>query len=127
MQCILVLSIIAVLAGSALAQSTTDGAIGGTLYDASDAVVLNATVTVNNNGINAEQTVTTDASGYYHVTELQPIFARVPGEHAVAKLLRRGMREDRGGRPRAARGARIRRGTPAGRIEFPGPKGLAVV
>ena len=57
---------------SGLAQSTTDGAIGGTVYDANGAVVPSATVTVHNNGTNAEQRITTDASGYYRVRQLQP-------------------------------------------------------
>ncbi|HEY2169371.1 MAG TPA: carboxypeptidase-like regulatory domain-containing protein, partial [Candidatus Angelobacter sp.] len=52
------------------AQSTTDGAIGGTVYDTNGAVVANATVTVHNNGTNAEQKVTADASGYYRVSKL---------------------------------------------------------
>jgi hypothetical protein len=59
------------------AQSTTDGAIGGTVYDASGAVVPNAQVAVHNNGTNAELTVTTDASGNYRVTRLQPGLYRV--------------------------------------------------
>src|ERR1051326_2494268 len=54
------------------AQSTTDGAIGGTVYDSTGAVVANAKITVHNNGTNAEQTITSDASGYYRVTGLQP-------------------------------------------------------
>ena len=54
------------------AQSTTDGAIAGTIYDPHGAVLPNATVVVHNNGTNAEQTVTTDASGYFRVTKLQP-------------------------------------------------------
>ncbi len=54
-----------------VAQSTTDGAIGGTIYDSSGAVVPNAKVTVHNNGTNAEQSVASDASGYYRVTGLQ--------------------------------------------------------
>jgi hypothetical protein len=53
------------------AQSTTDGAIGGTVYDTNGAVVTNAKVVVRNNGTNAEQTVAADASGYYRVTKLQ--------------------------------------------------------
>ncbi len=59
-------------ANSLFAQSTTDGAIGGTVYDASGARIPSATVTVRNNSTNAEQTVTTDESGYYRVTKLQP-------------------------------------------------------
>ena len=53
------------------AQSTTDGAIGGTVYDSTGAVVANAKVSVHNNGTNAEQIATSDASGYYRVTGLQ--------------------------------------------------------
>jgi hypothetical protein len=55
-----------------VAQSTTDGAIGGTVYDSHDAVVANAKITVRNNGTNAEKSVTTDNSGYYRITTLQP-------------------------------------------------------
>jgi len=54
------------------AQSTTGGAIGGTVYDPVGAAVPSAKVTVHNNATNAEQTVTTDDSGYYRVTSLQP-------------------------------------------------------
>jgi hypothetical protein len=60
------------LCGSALAQSTTDGAIGGTVYDVNGAVVPNAAVVVHNNGTNAEQRIATDSSGYYRVRALQP-------------------------------------------------------
>src|SRR5262249_52334466 len=55
-----------------LAQSTTQGAIGGTVYDTNGAVVPNAQVVVHNNGTNAEQTVTTDAAGNYRVNALEP-------------------------------------------------------
>lgn len=54
------------------AQSTTDGAIGGTVYDSSGAVVPNVTVTVRNNGTNFEQSTTTDNTGYFQVLKLQP-------------------------------------------------------
>src|SRR5215467_82209 len=57
---------------SALAQSTTDGAIGGTVYDPSGAVVPNVAITVHNNGTNAEQTVVSDATGAYRVIHLAP-------------------------------------------------------
>ena len=56
----------------AIAQSTTEGAIGGTVYDAGGAVVPNASVVVHNNGTNAETRVTTDSSGYYRANQLQP-------------------------------------------------------
>ena len=54
------------------AQSTTDGAIGGTVYDTNGAVVANAKVVVHNKGTNAETTITTDGSGYFRINKLQP-------------------------------------------------------
>jgi carboxypeptidase family protein/TonB-dependent receptor-like protein len=60
------------LAEGALAQSTTDGAIAGTVLDPSGAAVPNAKVTVKNHGTNAEETVTTDDTGYFRVGKLQP-------------------------------------------------------
>jgi hypothetical protein len=53
------------------AQSTTDGAIGGTVYDSTGAVVPNAKISVHNHETNAEQSVTSDASGYYRITNLR--------------------------------------------------------
>jgi Carboxypeptidase regulatory-like domain len=60
------------LPSAMLAQSTTQGGIVGTVFDPTGAVVPNATVVVHNNGTNAEKTVTTDASGFYRLTNLQP-------------------------------------------------------
>ena len=57
---------------TAFAQSTTEGAISGTIYDPQGAVVAGATVTVRNNGTNQEQTATTDSTGYFRVTKLSP-------------------------------------------------------
>jgi outer membrane receptor protein involved in Fe transport len=57
---------------SASAQSTTDGAIAGTVYDPSGAVLPNVKIVVKNNGTNEEQTTATDDSGYYRVGKLQP-------------------------------------------------------
>jgi len=54
------------------AQTAVDGAIGGTVLDTSGAVVPNASVTVHNNGTNAEQTAVADASGYFRVIHLVP-------------------------------------------------------
>src|SRR5690242_5903444 len=66
-----VLALLVMMCGALIyAQSTTDVAIGGTVYDTSGAVVANAKVVVHNNGTNAEQTVTSDASGYYRVSKL---------------------------------------------------------
>jgi hypothetical protein len=60
------------LVSTARAQSTTDGAIGGTVFDATGAVVPGATVVVHNNGTNLDQTLTTDTSGFYKAIKLTP-------------------------------------------------------
>src|ERR1700679_94434 len=54
------------------AQSSTQGAIAGTVEDATEAVIPNATITVHNNGTNAEQKYTADASGYFKDPLLEP-------------------------------------------------------
>lgn len=59
-------------AAIAAAQSSVDGAIGGTVEDRSDAVVAGAHIVVRNNGTNAEQTVASDSSGYFRIIHLQP-------------------------------------------------------
>ncbi len=60
------------LATTASAQSSTDGAIGGTVTDPSGAVVPGATVSAMNVGTNSKSNATTDASGGYRITHLQP-------------------------------------------------------
>jgi hypothetical protein len=54
------------------AQSTTDGAISGTVTDPSGAGVAGAGVTVTNSATSAEQTTMTDDNGYFRVAKLQP-------------------------------------------------------
>jgi Carboxypeptidase regulatory-like domain len=54
------------------AQSSTDGAIGGNVFDNSGSVVPNATVLVHSNRTDFEQTAVTDNSGYFRVIHLQP-------------------------------------------------------
>ncbi len=54
------------------AQSTTEGAISGTVTDPQGALVAGAKVVVRNAGINAEQSTETDSSGYFRVIRLQP-------------------------------------------------------
>jgi hypothetical protein len=68
----LTLMALTLLTLGAFAQSTTDGAIGGTVMDSSGAAVPNAKVTIKNLGTNAEQTVMTDETGYYRVGKLAP-------------------------------------------------------
>ena len=69
---LLVMLVCMTLTLAAVAQSTTDGAISGTVSDVQGAVVPNASVTVRNIGTNAQQTTTTDASGFFRVLHLQP-------------------------------------------------------
>jgi outer membrane receptor protein involved in Fe transport len=59
-------------AGQIFAQSTVTGGIRGTVTDAQNAVVPNATVTITNLGTNQSQNTTTDADGGYRFTNLQP-------------------------------------------------------
>jgi hypothetical protein len=67
----MIIALLVFSSGSA-AQSTTDGAIGGTVTDTTGAVVPNATIVVHNNATNAQQTVNSDASGTFRVGNLQP-------------------------------------------------------
>ncbi len=62
------------LTPAARAQSTTDGAIGGTVTDPSGGVVPNATVVTENLGTGAKETGTTDGGGRYQIIHLQPGF-----------------------------------------------------
>lgn len=55
-----------------LAQSTTDGAIGGVVTDPSGAVVPGATVTSRNLNTSGTGTATTDGNGRYLIGHLQP-------------------------------------------------------
>lgn len=55
-----------------LAQSTTDGAIGGVVTDPSGAIVPGGTVTALNLGTGSAATATTDGNGRYLVIHLQP-------------------------------------------------------
>ncbi len=53
-------------------QSAVDGAIGGTVEDASGSAISNAIVVVHSNATNAEQHVKVDNSGVFRVIHLQP-------------------------------------------------------
>ncbi len=57
---------------TAWAQSTTDGAIGGTVVDPQDKVIPGAGVAVKNLGNNQIINTKTDQSGYFRVGQLQP-------------------------------------------------------
>jgi Carboxypeptidase regulatory-like domain/TonB-dependent Receptor Plug Domain len=71
-----------------LSQSSTQGAIGGTVFDATGAAVPNATVTINNDGTNAQVRLTADESGYFKAPLLEP------GTYTVT-VAREGFREYR--------------------------------
>src|SRR2546426_5993101 len=71
-RCCLALMVIVLISPGLRAQSTTDGAIAGTVTDASGAAVPNASVTVTNKGTNLSQGVATDESGYFRAAKLQP-------------------------------------------------------
>ena len=66
------LLVLALSAFSAMAQSTTQGAISGTVRDPQGGVVPNATVTVKNNETNREVTATTDDDGGFKTVNLDP-------------------------------------------------------
>src|ERR1043166_7590692 len=63
-----------ILAFSAItmAQSTVTGAIGGVVQNPNKEVVPGATVTVRNMGTNKEDSATTDDTGRFKVSLLQP-------------------------------------------------------
>src|SRR6266851_1092147 len=73
----LALMAILLLASGAFAQSTTDGAIGGTVTDQSGAVVPNAGVSTKNLGTGASASGKSDEGGRFLITHL------APGEYSV--------------------------------------------
>ena len=64
--------VLAICALSAVAQSTTQGAISGTVRDPQGGVVPNAAVTVKNNATNKEWTATTNDDGGFKTVDLDP-------------------------------------------------------
>ena len=54
------------------AQSSTQGAIAGTVFDSTGAVVGKARVTIHNTATNAEIVVTADDSGYFKAPLVEP-------------------------------------------------------
>ena len=53
-------------------QSAVDGAIGGTVEDKTGSVISGAKIVVRSIGTNAEQTLVSDAAGYFRAIHLQP-------------------------------------------------------
>lgn len=60
------------LSAITLAQSTTTGSIGGVITNPAKEVVAGATVTAKNTGTSKEDTATTDDTGRFKVSNLQP-------------------------------------------------------
>jgi hypothetical protein len=54
------------------AQSTTQGAISGTVEDTTSAEIPGATITIHNDGTSAEQHLTADSKGYFDAPLLEP-------------------------------------------------------
>ncbi len=69
--------VLALLAGSGFAQ-TSKGSIGGTVTDASDAVIVGASVTAKNNDTGERRSTTTGANGQYRIDAVEP------GSYAMA-------------------------------------------
>jgi Carboxypeptidase regulatory-like domain/TonB dependent receptor len=70
--CFASLSVLALCALSTMAQSTTTGAINGTVTNPNKEVVAGASVTVKSNDTGKEATATTDDNGGFKVTNLDP-------------------------------------------------------
>ena len=60
------------LSRSAMAQSATAGAIGGTITDSNGALLPTTTVTVKSVDTGSTRSVKSNASGEYRVSDLQP-------------------------------------------------------
>src|SRR5467141_2271456 len=84
----LALMAVLLLAFGALAQSTTNGAIGGSVQDAQGLTVSTATVKIINKGTNQETTAVLDDRGEFRVTNLQPGVYFVTAEASSFSTLR---------------------------------------
>src|SRR5215471_3622209 len=84
------------LSSAVKAQSTTDGAISGTVVDSSGAAVPNVKVTAKNVGTNATASSTTDDTGFFRIGKLAPAeysvsieatgFAPYTAEHVTVQI-----------------------------------------
>ena len=71
--CLLLAALALCIAPSALfAQTTTQGAISGTVVDSSGSAVPGATITIKNAGTNAVLNLTTNTSGFFNAPLLDP-------------------------------------------------------
>ena len=68
----LLLAAVGLTASPLHGQSSTQGAIGGTVFDTTDAVVPKATVTIHNDATNAEIHLAADESGFFKAPLVEP-------------------------------------------------------
>ncbi len=69
---VLVFTLLLVCSAPAIAQSTTEGSIAGTVVDPSGAVVGSAAIAIHNIATNADFNLTADSSGYFKAPLLEP-------------------------------------------------------
>ena len=69
---LLPLAFVCLTAAPVLGQTSTQGSISGTIFDASGAVVSKANVTIHNDATNAEMHLTTDGAGSFKAPLLEP-------------------------------------------------------
>src|SRR5258708_3402160 len=69
---ILMIVVLTIGASRLAAQSSTTGALGGTVFDPNGAAVPGVTVTLNNAATGQTQTTTTDAKGLFGFSQLPP-------------------------------------------------------
>ncbi len=65
-------SMCAGLLGTGYAQSTTQGAISGTIFDPTNAAIPNASILIHNDATNQETKLTSDSAGFYTAPQLAP-------------------------------------------------------
>jgi outer membrane receptor protein involved in Fe transport len=70
MKVTLVLTLLLVCLAPAMAQTYTEGAVAGTVFDPSGAVVPNAAILIHNDATNAEIHLISDGSGYFKAPQL---------------------------------------------------------
>jgi hypothetical protein len=69
---VLCIATVVAASGAMMAQSTTEGGIAGTVFDTSDAVIANATVSIHNDATAADLAVKSGESGTFRAPQLAP-------------------------------------------------------
>jgi hypothetical protein len=68
----LCIAVLCIATTAMMAQSSTQGAIGGTVFDSAGAAIPNATVTIHRDATNAEIKVTSDGRGDFNAPLVEP-------------------------------------------------------